>query len=380
MTKHDAKKSNVIFRIEQPEASTLEIIFSGRLDIDSVAELWHSCITTTIEHNPRSLILDFKDIDYCDGAGIALIETLQKQQIAHKRICEINNLKPDFKSLLAYIEQQPDKVELKSTYSANLTEQVGYLAVSFFKTFYENIVFLGSLSYQLFFTLLKPNRIRWRDFLRITEETGPQALPIIALIGFLMGLISTFQAAPSFKQFGAQIYMVNLVGLGLVRELGPLLTTVLLAGRTASSFAAEIGTMKINQEIDALQTMGLNPIRFLVVPRILATMLITPILEMFFIIFGLLGSLIVMLTLGYTTDAFVHQLQQAIAPIDYTGGLIKVFVFGLVIASVGCLHGIKTRFGAQAVGHSTTQAVVSSLIMLVVVDGIFALIYYVLDI
>jgi phospholipid/cholesterol/gamma-HCH transport system permease protein len=162
--------------------------------------------------------------------------------------------------------------------------------------------------------------------------------------------------------------------------MGPLLTTVLLAGRTASSFAAEIGTMKINQEIDALKTMGLIPIRFLVVPRILATMLITPMLEVFFIIFGLLGSLIVMLTLGYTTNAFVHQLQQAIAPIDYIGGLIKVFVFGLVIASVGCLHGIKTRFGAQAVGHSTTQAVVSSLIMLVVVDGIFALIYYVLDI
>ena len=115
-------------------------------------------------------------------------------------------------------------------------------------------------------------------------------------------------------------------------------------------------------------------------PRVVVTMMVTPILEVFFIIFGLLGSLIVMLSLGYTSDAFFHRLYVAIVPIDYLGGLIKVFVFGLVIASVGCLHGIKTRFGAQAVGRSTTQAVVSSLVMLVVVDGIFALVYYVLGI
>jgi phospholipid/cholesterol/gamma-HCH transport system permease protein len=138
--------------------------------------------------------------------------------------------------------------------------------------------------------------------------------------------------------------------------------------------------MKINQEVDALKTMGLEPIRFLIVPRILATMLVTPILEIFFIIFGLFGCWVVMSYLGYTTDVFFEQLRQAITPLDYFGGLIKVFVFGLVIASVGCLHGIKTSFGAQAVGHSTTQAVVSSLIMLVVVDGIFAMIYYVLGI
>jgi phospholipid/cholesterol/gamma-HCH transport system permease protein len=126
--------------------------------------------------------------------------------------------------------------------------------------------------------------------------------------------------------------------------------------------------------------MGLNPIRFLVIPRVLATLIITPILESFFIIFGLLGCMAVMCSLGYTTDAFVNQLYQSISPTAYIGGLIKVFVFGLVIASVGCLHGIKTRFGAQAVGNSTTQAVVSSLIMIVIVDGVFALIYYVLGI
>lgn len=368
------------FRIEKSSHDTLEIVFSGKLDVDNVANIWQDCISLVIQKQPQLLNLNFKEVDYCDGAGIALIKTLQKQQSEHNHACVIQELESNFQKLLEYIENQPDKVEPEVLSHETLREQLGHMAVDIIKIFRDNVIFLGMLSYQLFFTLLNPKKIRWRDFLRITEDTGPEALPIIALIGFLIGLISTFQAAPSFADFGVQIYMVDLVGLGLVREMGPLLTAVLLSGRTASSFAAELGTMKINQEIDALKTMGLNPIRFLVVPRILATMLITPILEVFFIIFGLLGCLMVMLSLGYTTDAFFNRLYEAIVPVDYIGGLIKVFVFGLVIAGVGCLHGIKTRFGAQAVGRSTTQAVVSSLIMLVVVDGIFALVYYILGI
>jgi phospholipid/cholesterol/gamma-HCH transport system permease protein len=366
------------FRIEKSAHDILEIVFSGKLDVDNVAKIWDACVSLVVQKQPKSLILNFKDVDYCDGAGIALIKTLQNQQSDSNHACAIHDLKSDFQQLLEYIEKQPDNIEPESLLNESFPEYVGHIAVDVIKTFRDNVIFIGMLFYQLFFTLRNPKKIRWRDFLRITQDTGPQALPIIALIGFLMGLISTFQAAPSFADFGVQIYMVDLVGLGLVREMGPLLTSVLLAGRTASSFAAEIGTMKINQETDALKTMGINPVRFLVVPRILATMLITPILEVFFIIFGLLGCLVVMLSLGYTTDAFFNRLYEAIVPLDYIGGLIKVFVFGIVIAGVGCLHGIKTQFGAKAVGHSTTEAVVSSLIMLVIIDGIFALIYYVL--
>ncbi|MBU0745051.1 MAG: MlaE family lipid ABC transporter permease subunit [Gammaproteobacteria bacterium] len=368
------------FRTKKSLPNQLEIIFSGKLDVDQVASIWHDCVSKLTQERPNSLILNFKEVDYCDGAGIALIQALQKQQSVDNNSCFIINLAPNFQQLLEYIEAQPDKVEPEELPIESFREQLGHMAVDVVKTFRDNVIFIGMLSYQLFFTLFNPKKIRWQDFLRVAEDTGPQAVPIIALIGFLIGLISTFQAAPSFANFGVQIYMVDLVGLGLVREMGPLLTAVLLAGRTASSFAAEIGTMKINQEVDALKTMGLNPIRFLVVPRVLATMMITPILEVFFIIFGLLGCLVVMLSLGYTSDAFFNRIHQAILPMDYIGGLIKVFVFGLVIAGVGCLHGIKTSFGAQAVGNSTTQAVVSSLIMLVVVDGVFALIYYILGI
>lgn len=380
MVINNTKKLNTNFQIEQQEDNCLKIIFFGRLDMDSVATIWSSCIDTANKHRPPLLILDFQSVDYCDGAGIALIQALQTEQKNNKRSLRIENLLPDFQNILNHIEDIATKEQQKVLYYQNIPEQVGQITVDFLKVFYQNIAFLGAVTYQLFYAITHPKKIRWYDLWRIVDETGPQALPIIALIGFLLGLISTFQAEPSFRQFGMQIYLVRLVCLGLVREMGPLLTSVLLAGRTASSFAAEIGTMKINQEIDALKTMNLDPIRFLVVPRILATMIITPILEIFFIIFGLLGNLVVMLSLGYSTDAFFSQINQGIMPGDYIGGLIKVFVFGLVIAGVGCLHGIKTSFGAQAVGKSTTQAVVSSLIMLVVVDGIFALIYYVLKI
>lgn len=368
------------FQIEDQGQEKLKLTFSGRLDIDTVATMWQACRSTLAKYQPHTLTLDLKAVDYCDGAGITLIQTLQKQQQKYKKICIISELKPEFQHLIDFIEQQPYKTEAQREYAANLSEHLGHIAINIVQNLRDNIVFLGILAYQSMLVLYSPKKIRWSDFWRFADTTGPKAFPIIALTGFLIGLISTFQAAASFQMFGAEIFMVNLVGLGLTREMGPLLVAVLLSGRTASSFAAEIGTMKINQEIDALSTMGINPIRFLVIPRILATMLVTPALEAFFILFGLLGCFVVMSYLGFTLDAFTTQLSQAVKAKDCIGGLIKIFVFGWVIAGVGCLHGIKTRFGAEAVGNSTTQAVVSSLIMLVIVDGIFAVVYYILRI
>jgi len=368
------------FQIDDSDQEKLKLVFSGRLDIDTVAKLWDSCQLTLSKYQPHILVLDLKAIDYCDGAGIALIQNLQKQQKQLHKTCIVKELKPEFQHLIDFIEHQPHQNSVQHEFTSNLSEQLGQIAVDVVQDISDNLIFLGILAYQSMLVLFNPKRIRWKDFWRFVDITGPKAFPIVALTGFLIGLISTFQAAPSFQMFGAEIFMVNLVGLGLTREMGPLLVAVLLAGRTASSFAAEIGTMKINQEIDALSTMGINPIRFLVVPRIMATLLVTPALEAFFILFGLLGSFVVMSYLGFTLDAFLTQLHQAVKVKDCLGGLVKIFIFGWVIAGVGCLHGIKTRFGAQAVGVSTTQAVVSSLIMLVIVDGIFAVVYYVLQV
>ncbi|MBF0362390.1 MAG: MlaE family lipid ABC transporter permease subunit [Oligoflexia bacterium] len=381
-------------RIEEEKISnsvSLYIFFSERLDVESIANLWRPCIEAVTFKNPSKLIVDFKEVSYCDMAGITLLQTLKELQTKRSQQANsffINNLNSKFQKLLDYVEQvswPETKLNLLSNNGHTLSQQqkLNIKIKDQFKIFQENkknIIFLGSVVYQMFFMLLHLKKFNWRDFWRATYKAGPEALAIIALIGFLIGLISTFQAAPSFAQFGAQIYIVDLVALGLVREMGPLMTAVIFAGRTASFFAAELATMKINQEVDALSIMGLNTIRFLIIPRILAAVIVIPFLNIFFIAFGLLGLLTVMTTLNYPFDAFLQQIQYAVKIKDFLGGVIKATTFGLVIAIIGCLYGLKTKTGPEAVGISTTKAVVISLIILVLVDGVFAAIYYVLDV
>jgi len=182
------------------------------------------------------------------------------------------------------------------------------------------------------------------------------------------------------KRFGADIFVANLVALTIFRELGPLLTAILLAGRTGSAFAAELGTMKINEEVDALTTMGLQPVRFLVVTRVVATVAVTPLLTIFANIFGLVGGAVVMLYMGFPLVAYVNQVNMAAKSGDFLGGIFKALVFGLLVAAVGCLRGLETRTGASGVGASTTNAVVSGIVLIILVDGLFAVVYFTLGI
>ena len=375
------KRDQVTMTVHDEDPSHLRLSLAGRLDLHTTSTIWQRCLALQEKYKPHKLIIDAEQIDYCDGAGIGLFQTLQKLQSQIDHQCIIRNLQTRFKKLLDLANKpSTEKEEILLDEDNRFRAHIGYFTVSVLKNICYNIMFLGVLSYQIVQTLLHPKNLRWQDMWKTAEDVGPQALPIIILIGFLIGLISTFQAAPSFGEFGVQIYLVDLVSLGLVREMGPLMTAVLLAGRTASSFAAEIGTMKINQEVDALTTMGLNPIKFLTLPRVIATILMTPVLNVFLVFSGLIGCALVIKTLGYPLSSFFTKLHSAIDLKDCIGGIVKVFAFGLVIASVGCLHGLKTLTGARSVGHSTTQAVVSSIIMVVIVDGIFASIYYVLGV
>jgi len=209
---------------------------------------------------------------------------------------------------------------------------------------------------------------------------GADGLPIVALISFLLGLILAFQSAVPMRRFGAEIFVADLIGLAMVRELGPLMTAILLAGRTGAAFAAEIGTMTVNQEVDALTTMGLDPVRFLVTPRIIAALLMTPLLTLFAMLVGMLGGALTMQSFAVPLVTFLKEVDSAVTPTDFMAGFVKTFVFAILIAGVGCLRGLQTAAGASAVGDSATRAVVSGIILLVVVDGIFAVVYFILDI
>ena len=202
-------------------------------------------------------------------------------------------------------------------------------------------------------------------------------LPIVALIGLLIGLIIAFMSFLQLKQLGANIYVPALVSFGMIKELGPIMTAILVAGRSGSAFAAEIGTMVVNEEVDALHTMGFDPIRFLAVPKVLATIIVVPILTIYADFFGILGGMLIGVTsLDLTVKTYITQSIKTIHVFDVVTSLIKAAVFAGLISAIGCQRGFQVRAGAQDVGKFTTSAVVTAIFLIVVVDSIFAIMLY----
>jgi phospholipid/cholesterol/gamma-HCH transport system permease protein len=217
---------------------------------------------------------------------------------------------------------------------------------------------------------------RLSDLLRIADQAGVSAIPLALLLGTLIGLILAFQSLVPMRGFGADIYVANLVAISLIRELGPLLAAVILAGRTGSAFAAEIGTMKVNQEIDALTTMSIDPMTMLVLPRLVAAMIVMPALTVVLELAGLLGMTMVMVGAGYPLEAIGNQVSNWVQAADFYGGLFKALVFGAAVAAIGCRAGLSTGVGPRAVGLSATAAVVGGIVITVVLDGMFAVLFY----
>ena len=216
--------------------------------------------------------------------------------------------------------------------------------------------------------------IRWGEVLDVATEAGANAVPIVLLVGFLMGVIIAFEIGLVARQFGAVIFVVNGVGVAMLRELGPLMTAIVFAGRTGAAFAAQIGTQKVNEEVNAISTFGLSPVQFMVLPRLLAAAFVVPLLAVLADLVGLFGGALVMATFDVGFLQFYTQLLGAITASDFLIGIVKAIVFGLTIAAIGCQRGLATGAGATSVGLSTTSTVVTSIVMIVVIDGIFTVI------
>ncbi len=236
------------------------------------------------------------------------------------------------------------------------------------------IAYLGEVLASFAYVLA--GRFRWGDCRIAFYHCGVQAIPVMMLIGFLMGLILAFQSAIPLKMFGGEGFVGGLVGIALVRELGLIVAAILMAGRTGSAFAAELGTMKVNEEIDALETMGLRPVRFLVLPRVLAGTLALPTLSLLATLAGLIGGWLVMSVLGFSAHYYLAQLQSFVSFGDIVGSVCKAFVFGFMVSAVGCWFGLRAGRDAGAVGSATTAAVVTGIVLLAVLEGIFSVIFY----
>ena len=371
-----AQNSSVL-RTDTSRDGSTRLSIVGRLDSTTTGGMWRQATAALGRAKAAQVTVDASGIEYCDGSGIALLVHLRNYQSRRGGRLTIEGLHPEFDELLQDATAGDSlSPTVPAEKNANFVEQIGKGVFDILQDIGAVISFVGELFLAMVQAARHPRRVRWRDTLLIAEAVGVDALPIVILVGFLMGLIMAFQAAVPLGQFGAQIFVANLIGLAILRELGPLMTAIVLAGRSGSAFAAELGTMKVREEIDALKTMGLEPVRFLVVPRVIAALVMTPLLTVFADLVGMMGGAVVLMSLGFPLITFFHQVQSAVTYGSPVGGLVKAFFFGILVAAIGCLRGLQTKTGASAVGVSTTSAVVSGIILIVITDGVFSVIYY----
>ncbi len=259
----------------------------------------------------------------------------------------------------------------------HLLVQIGAGALTLRRHARDIVTFIGESAMALMHDLSSPRNLRWDRIWPLIDRSGSDAVPIVTILSFLMGGILAFQGAIQLRKFGANIFVADLVSLSICMEMGPLLTALIVAGRSGAAYAAQIGTMQVSEEVDALRVMAVDPIRYLVSPRILAVAFILPCLTLFADLIGMVGGCVVAaLSLDVTPVGFFNQVHKVLELSDVVKGLVKSFVFGIEIATIGCLRGFQVRGGAESVGNATTSTVVTSIFILTVTDAVFAVLYY----
>ena len=329
------------------------------------------------EYAPVRVAVDLGGIEYMDSAGALLLLQMEDEAVRRGASFSIQKMSENAGNILQLVNRQALTTPALNPREKRmaLLEQVGLASVDIVSDIARSITFFGTLVAGIFSSLARPASIRWGDTLTYMKKAGVDGLPILGLISFLLGLIMAFMSSLQLKQFGANIYVASLVGLAMVRELGPIITAILVAGRSGSAFAAEIGTMKVNEEVDALVTMGFDPIKFLAMPKVFASMVVVPILTLFSDLFAIFGGLLVgVMGLDITPYTYLRQTASAFDSFDIVAGTVKSIVFAVLIAGIGCQRGFEVRGGAESVGNATTSAVVSSLFLIIVTDSTFAII------
>jgi phospholipid/cholesterol/gamma-HCH transport system permease protein len=326
----------------------------------------------------KTLEVDVSGVNFCGGAGFALLRYLNMGRMTQGATVSVVGLAAGFQSLFeGFTAQDYEAFHPRAQgVSHPLIQEAGNATRQLMTDMRDQVDFLGGVAANLPPALFSPKRMRWPEVRHVFELAGANAVPIVSLVSLLLGFIIAFESAQRLADFGAQIYVANTITVVMVREMGPLMTAILLAGRSASAFAAEIGTMKVNEELNALETLGLSPIRFLVVPRIVAGVLVAPLLTCYSILMGVVGGALVMLGLKFSLMLILHQMATSVTLNDVAVGISKGVVFGVIVSGVGCWRGLQTQQGPSAVGLSTTRAVVTSLLLIILADACFSTISY----
>jgi phospholipid/cholesterol/gamma-HCH transport system permease protein len=323
-----------------------------------------------------------------DGSGIAVLDTsgawllhrTMAERAAHGGRVRLQGFRAEFAALLQLLAAREPPLEAPVARVPPWLERVGRHALSGAAGFWDYLAFVGESALALLSVLRHPRRLRWRPILHNVQIAGVDALPITGLLSFLMGLVIAYQGADQLQRFGANIFVVDLVALAMLRELSPLLTAIIIAGRSGSAYAAQIGTMKVTEEIDALRTIGIGAQDLLVLPKVIALVVVMPLLTVYTDVTGLLGGMVMAkLKLGVSFDAFFDRLNDAVQISSYWTGLAKAPVFALIVALVGCYRGFQVSGSADSVGAQTTLSVVQSIFLVIVTDALFSIVFLWLD-
>ncbi len=346
----------------------------GTWTTDSVASV-QQLLQSVTWSGTQPLTIDGSAITRLDSAGAWLIRKIM--QVIHTQggSVELVGFSREQTDLIQLLQQQsvPDRVKSK---------KISWLSMMGLRICYAVthgcavLAFIGETSHYLLRMVCRPTRLHGHELARVIERTGYHALPIIALLAYLIGVVLAYQMGIQLKNYGANIYIVNLLGIAILREFGPLITAIIVAGRTGAAYTAEIGTMKVNEEIDALHTLGVAPADILSIPRIIGLIIVVPLLTIWADLFGLLGGMVMansMLDIDFYS--FLQEFQEVISFRTYYLGMIKAPVFALLIGGVGCYHGFRVKGGADSVGHETTKSVVHSIFLIIVADAIFSVIF-----
>jgi len=349
---------------------------SGRIALDNVHKLLAELRTRLKEVRPGKLEVDLGRVEYLDSSGALALFFLEKEADRQNIPFEFINTTDEAQRIMGLID--PDELDLpplRQEERLNFFEFAGKSTLELGSEGYNLLGFFGKLLTSLLSLFFRPRQIRWGEVLAYMQKTGVEALPILGMMSLLMGLVLAFMSSFTLREFGAMVYVAALVDVAFTRELASLLTGILIAGRSGSSFAAEIGTMKVNEEVDALEVMGFEPVRFLAVPKVLATMFVMPVLTLYSMFFGILGGFLAAVTLlDLTSFTYVNETRKALQMFDIFYSLFKSVIYGMIIAVIGCQRGFQVRGGAQEVGTATTSAVVAGLFLIIVAAALLSIV------
>lgn len=372
-------RATVTVKTAEHTDGAVTISLAGILDIEACSSLLVQLTSLIEKNNGGTVVLDLAGISQADDYGVFFIKEIKRIAVEKNTSLFINNIAETVKKSIDLFSKpealRPPHSSSGIVHPALLISEVGGTTLAGIRRIETSLTFLGAAVIAIFRALTMPRHIRFSDTITLVLKNGVKAIPITGLISFITGLIVAFVSSVQLEQFGGHIFIPSLITFAMVAEIGPIMTAVLIAGRTGSAYAAEIGTMKISEEIDALSSMGFDPVLFLVVPRLLALFISLPILTILSVIFAVLGGLTVCVTLLHLMPGpYMQGVMDALFMEDIIWGLSKSLVFAILIALIGCLRGFQVRGGAASVGSAATSAVVSGIFLIIFFDSIAAII------